>query len=242
MFIIAGLMLFCAVNTALLLTPSWRGCSFFTLTLGSSFTVSIYVSFEGQAAVLAWLGLFLRALFIAEVSLILAYGVDYRMIEAPYIGRSVSIGPIGISLRLGVPCGGIAAHPHITSFLAKTFYGKYIMAVSQRQPGARLMGANPAQIKTIAFGLGMARRASLVRCSLSLSLSSPPWGGNILPGLRHHRARRHGGIGGTLAAALLLGVAESLTSTFSGPSWAPGRVLRDSLISPGRAALRLFGR
>jgi branched-chain amino acid transport system permease protein len=28
-----------------------------------------------------------------------------------------------------------------------------------------------------------------------------------------------GRIGGTLAAALILGVVESLTSTFSGPSW-----------------------
>jgi hypothetical protein len=43
-------------------------------------------------------------LFIVKVLLLLVYGVDYRLIEAPYIGQSVLIGPIGVSLRLLVPC------------------------------------------------------------------------------------------------------------------------------------------
>ena len=41
-------------------------------------------------------------------------------------------------------------------FLGRTFYGRAIMAVSQDRLALRLMGANPVQIKTIAFGLGIA--------------------------------------------------------------------------------------
>ena len=117
--------------------------------------------------------------------------------------------------------GGIAAHPRIISFLAKTFYGKAIMGVSQDSLALRLMGANPIQIKTIAFGLGMAT-ASLAGALLIII-------GPIEPSMGREYIGRvfaitvlggMGSIGGTLAAALILGVAESLTSTFSGPSWA----------------------
>ena len=41
-------------------------------------------------------------------------------------------------------------------FLGRTFYGRAVMAVSQDRVALRLMGANPVQIKTIAFGIGIA--------------------------------------------------------------------------------------
>jgi branched-chain amino acid transport system permease protein len=94
------------------------------------------------------------------------------------------------------------------------------MAVSQDGLALRLMGASPVQIKSIAFGLGIAT-ASLAGALLVIIAPVIPSTGRdyigrvfaitVLGGM--------GSIGGTLVAALLLGVAENLMSTFSGPSW-----------------------
>ena len=105
-------------------------------------------------------------------------------------------------------------------FLGRTFYGRAIMAVSQDRLALRLMGANPVQIKTIAFGVGIAT-ASLAG---ALLISIAP----VIPSTDRDYIGRifaitvlggMGSIGGTLVAALILGVAESLMSTFFGPSW-----------------------
>jgi branched-chain amino acid transport system permease protein len=159
-------------------------------------------------------------LFIIEVALSLTYGVDYRLVEASYIGQSIAIGPIGIALRLFVPCAvGLVLTLALYLFLAKTFYGRAIMAVSQDSLALRLMGADPVSIKTIAIGIAT---ASLAGALLIIIVPVEPAMGReyigrvfaitVLGGM--------GSVGGTLVASLILGVAESLTSTFSGPSWA----------------------
>jgi branched-chain amino acid transport system permease protein len=51
-----------------------------------------------------------------------------------------------------------------------------------------------------------------------------------------------GSIGGTLAASLILGVAESLTSTFYGPSWAPAVSFGILLLVLAVRPAGLFGR
>ena len=49
------------------------------------------------------LAFFFGLLFIIEVGLILTFGVDYRFVEAAYIGPTISIGFISIPWRLLVP-------------------------------------------------------------------------------------------------------------------------------------------
>jgi branched-chain amino acid transport system permease protein len=51
-----------------------------------------------------------------------------------------------------------------------------------------------------------------------------------------------GSIGGTLGASMILGVAESLTSTFSGPSWAPAVSFGILLLVLAVRPAGLFGR
>ena len=117
-----------------------------------------YASFEkkGEES-LRGLVFFFGILFIIEVALILKYGVDYRLVEAAYIGESIRFGGIGIAMRLFVPCVvGAAMTLALSLFLSRTFYGRAIMGVSQDSLALRLMGANPIRIKTIAFGLGIA--------------------------------------------------------------------------------------
>src|SRR5690349_2246280 len=59
-----------------------------------------YLSFErrGQQA-LVGLAFFFGILFITEVALVLTFGVDYRFVEAPYIGPSLHFGVVDLPLR-----------------------------------------------------------------------------------------------------------------------------------------------
>lgn len=214
-----------ALNTAFALDPILAGLLFTPIFYGLGMVIYriYYVSFEqrGEES-LRGLVFFFGLMFIIEVSLLLVYGVDYRMIEAPYIGNSILLGPIGIALRLFVPfVVGVVLTLAVYLFLVKTFYGKAIMGVSQDSLALRLMGADPVHIKTIAFGLGVAT-ASLAGALLIVI-------GPVEPAIGREYIGRvfaitvlggMGSIGGTLVAALILGVAESLTATFSGPSWA----------------------
>ena len=64
-----------------------------------------YLSFErrGQES-LRGLAFFFGLLFVTEVTLILVFGVDYRYVEAAYIGPSIHLGLIDLPLRMLVPC------------------------------------------------------------------------------------------------------------------------------------------
>jgi branched-chain amino acid transport system permease protein len=128
-------------------------------------------------------------------------------------------------------------------FLGKTFYGRAIMGVSQDALALRLMGADPIKIKTIAFGLGIAT-ASLAGALLIIIAPVEPSIGREYIG-RTFAITVLGGMGsisGTLVAALILGVAESLTSTFSGPSWALAVSFGILLLALAVRPSGLFGR
>ena len=181
-----------------------------------------YNSFEKKGAEpLRGLVFFFGVLFIIEVALLLQYGVDYRLVDAPYIGKSFDIGGVGFAPRLFVPfLVGVSLTSALHFFLSKTFYGKAIMGVSQDSLALQLMGADPVKIKSIAFGLGIAT-ASLAGALLIIIGPVEPSIGREYIG-RVFAITVLGGLGsisGTLLAALILGVAESFTATFYGPSW-----------------------
>ncbi|HLC42127.1 MAG TPA: branched-chain amino acid ABC transporter permease [Methylomirabilota bacterium] len=183
-----------------------------------------YASFEKKGEdPLRGLVFFFGLLFIIEVSLLLKYGVDYRLVEAAYIGQSIRFKGIGIAMRLLVPCVvGVLMTLALSLFLSRSFYGRAIMGVSQDSLAIRLMGANPMRIKTIAFGVGIAT-ASLAGALLIMIGPVEPSIGREYIG-RVFAITVLGGMGsvaGTLLGGLVLGVVESLTSTFYGPSWSP---------------------
>ena len=62
-------------------------------------------SFEkhGQDS-LRGLAFFFGLLFVTEVALNLVFGVDYRSVNVPYIGGSVSLGAMEFPVRMLVPC------------------------------------------------------------------------------------------------------------------------------------------
>ena len=192
--------------------------------LGASVYQVYYVSFEkrGQEA-LRGLAFFFGLLFITEVGLILVFGVDYRYVEAAYIGPSLRVGVADFPLRMLVPCVlALVMLGLIQLFLSKTFIGRAIMAVSQDPLALRLMSVDPIRIKRIAFGISVAT-ASVAGALLIVIQPVEPSVGREFIG-RVFAIAVLGGLGslpGTVIGAMLLGVMESFTATFYGPSWAP---------------------
>ncbi len=205
------------ILTAIVMTPAFY-------VLGAGMYQIYYVSFEkrGQES-LRGLAFFFGILFITEVSLILYFGVDYRYVDAPYIGPTLHFGEIGLPLRILVPClVSLLLIAVLQLILTRTFVGRAIMAVSQDQLALRLMAVDPIRIKRIAFGISIAT-ASLAGAFLIIIQPVEPSVGREYIG-RIFAICVLGGMGslpGTVIAAMLIGIVESLTSTFYGPSWAP---------------------
>jgi Branched-chain amino acid ABC-type transport system, permease components len=223
-FLILGAYAAYVMNGAFGLDPILCGLLFTPVFFGLGAVVYriYYESFERRGAEsLRGLVFFFGLLFIIEVSLSMTFGVDYRLVQSNYTSKSFEIAGVGIAFRYLIPClVGLAMTLAMYLFLGRTFYGRAIMAVSQDRMALRLMGANPVTIKTIAFGVGIAA-ASLAG---ALLISIAP----VIPSAdRDYIGRMFaitvlggmGSIGGTLVAAAILGVAESLMSTFFGPSW-----------------------
>ena len=204
-----------------------------------------YVSFEkrGQES-LRGLAFFFGLLFITEVSLILVFGVDYRYVEAAYIGPSIHLGLIDMPLRMLVPClVALALFGALQLFVTRTFLGRAILAVSQDQLALQLMAADPIRIKRVAFGISIAT-ASVAGALLIIIPPIEPSVGRDYIG-RVFAICVLGGLGsmpGTLIAAMLLGVVESLTSTFYGPSWSPAVAFGFLLLTLAFRPAGLLGR
>ena len=246
-FIILGSYIAYIVNTNFGIDPIL--VSLITLpafyVLGGAVYQVYYASFErrGQEA-LRGLAFFFGLLFITEVTLVLVFGVDYRLVEAPYIGPSLHLGIVDLPLRLLVPClVALVMIAGLQVFMSRTFLGRAILAVAQDQLALRLMAANPMRIKRIAFGLSIAT-ASLAGAVLIIIQPVEPSIGRDYIG-RVFAICVLGGMGsfaGTLVAAMALGIVESLTSTFYGPSWSPAVAFGFLLVTLAVRPAGIFGR
>jgi branched-chain amino acid transport system permease protein len=184
-----------------------------------------HAAFErrGMDAGLRGLAFFFGIAFIVEVALILTFGVDQRMVEAAYIGKSLALGGMRIPMRMLVAVGvALALSGALWAYLQATFTGRAIRAVAQDGTALALMGADPARVKQWAFGIATAT------CALAGALLIVV--GPVEPGLgRLYIGRTFcvavlaglGSMPGTLAAGIILGVAESVVLTSFGTSWAP---------------------
>ncbi|MBI3197940.1 MAG: branched-chain amino acid ABC transporter permease [Rhodospirillales bacterium] len=192
--------------------------------LGMAVYQVYYVAFERRDdQSLRGLSFFFGLLFIAEVGLILVFGVDYRSVNARYIGPSLQLVLFDLPWRLLVPfLVSMAMAIGLQIFLSRSFLGRAIQAVAQDQLALQLMAANPTRIKRIAFGLSIATAALAGACLIIIQPVEPSIGREYIG--RVFAICVLGGLGsfpGMMIAAMTLGIVESLTSTFFGPSWAP---------------------
>jgi len=205
-----------------------------------------YATFErrGTDTGLRGLAFFFGVAFIVEVGLILAFGVDQRMVEAPYIGQSLEIGEMRLPYRMLVAFGmAVVLMVVLSTYLARTFTGRAIKAVAQDEGALRLMGVDPVRVKRIAFGIATAVTA--VTGALLIIV------GPVEPGLgRIYIGRTFcvvvlaglGSVPGTLVAGLILGIAESIVLSTAGAAWAPAGSFGILLMVLAVRPAGLFGR
>jgi branched-chain amino acid transport system permease protein len=246
-FIILGSYIAYIVNTRLGVDPILIATIMLPVffMLGAAVYQVYYLSFEkrGQEA-LRGLAFFFGLLFITEVALILVFGVDYRYVEAVYIGPTLRFSFVDLPLRMLVPCiTALIMIGVLQYFLTRTFLGRAVMAVAQDQLALRLMAIDPIRIKRIAFGISIAT-ASLAGALLIVIQPVEPSVGREYIG-RVFAICVLGGMGslpGTVIAAMLLGVVESITATFYGPSWAPAVAFGFLLLTLAVRPAGLLGR
>jgi branched-chain amino acid transport system permease protein len=205
-----------------------------------------YEAFErrGAEAGVRGIAFFFGVALIIEVGLILAFGVDQRMVEAAYVGVAASVGEIRIPLRMLVAFGvAVVLTVALTLYMSRTFTGRAIKAVAQDEPALRLMGADPVRIKQWAFGIatGVSALAGAmliivgpVEPALDRVYIGRTFAVVVLAGL--------GSMTGTVAAGLILGISESIVLMQFGASWAPAVSFALLLAVLGFRPQGLFGR
>ncbi len=217
----------------------------FGFLIGRAFYRGYYRFFESRGdESLQGLAFFFGVLFVVEIGVVLVSGVDYRSVEASYLDSSVSAGFVSVPWRmLGPFVIALGMLAGIQLFLLKTFTGRAILAVAQDFEAVRLIGADPIRAKEVAFGIAV---ATAIVAGVLLILIQP-----IEPSIAREYIGRAfascvlGGIAsipGTLVASLVLGVAESMTTTFFGPSWAPAVAFGLLLLTLTFKPSGLFGR
>lgn len=246
-FVILGSFIAYMCNSQWGLDPILVGLAFSPVffLIGVGIYRIYYESFERKGdEVLRGLAFFFGVMFIIEVSLIIAYGVDFRSVQAPYIGDNWQIGPIGIPTRMFIPfVVSMVMFALVYFYMSRTFNGRAIMAVAQDRLALQLMAANPVRIKQLGFGIGIAT-ASLAGALLIIIIPIEPSVGRLYIGPVFAIAvlAGLGSIPGTLVAATILGIAESFVSTFYGPSWAPAVAFGILLLALAFRPQGLFGR
>ena len=225
-FVIVGSYVAYICNTKFGLDPVLTGLLVLPIFyyVGQAVYQVSYLSFERKGTdSLRGLAFFFGLLFVTEVLLILVFGVDYRYVEAWYIGPTLRVGFVDLPLRMLVPCVlSIVLFGVLQLFLARTYTGRAIAAVSQDPTALRLLAIDPVRIKRIGFGLSIAT-AALAGAFLIIIQPVEPSVGREYIG-RIFAICVLGGMGslpGMLIGAVLLGIVESLTTTYFGPSWAP---------------------
>lgn len=213
--------------------------------LGWSIYQVYYHSFEkrGRDAMRGF-SFFFGLLFITEVGLILVFGVDYQYVEARYVGPALHFGFVDLPFRMMVPCAvALVMFAALQLFMKRTFIGRAVLAVSQDQLALQLMAADPVRIKRIAFAISIATASIAGACLIVIQPLEPSVGREYIG--RVFAIAVLGGLNslpGTLVGAILLGIVESITATFYGPSWAPAVAFGALLLTLAFRPAGLFGR
>jgi branched-chain amino acid transport system permease protein len=159
---------------------------------------------------------------IAEAFLALAWGPNQKTTTPAYFNQAMNLGPLVIPRAQFYACLlAIVITAVLQVAIKRTWLGHAITAASENPEGARLIGIEPARIGAWIFAIATGSTA-FGGAALSFLYQFTPdtqdfWLGVtlsvvIVGGL--------GSIPGAFAAGVLLGVAESLTTTYVSVRWA----------------------
>jgi len=190
------------------------------------------------------LAFFFGVMFLVEIGLVMGFGADYRYVNVPYASGALSLGIVDVPYRLLVPCAvSMVCVFALQWLLANTFLGRATNAVAQDMFALRLMGVDPVRVKRIAFGISLATAALAGALLIIIQPVEPSINREFIG--RAFAICVLGGMGslpGMIAAAIIIGVAESFTSVLWGPSWSPAVAFGFLLLTLVIRPKGLFGR
>lgn len=225
-FIILGSYIAYALNTSLGVDPIVAGilAAIAFGFLGAAVYQVYYHSFDKRGHdPMRGLAFFFGVLIVAEVLLIIAFGVDYRYVHTPYTDVTLHFGFVDLPLRMLVPFAvAMLLVGALFLYLSRSFTGRVIMAVSQDASALKFLAVDPIRVKRLAFAISIATASVAGALLIIIQPVEPSIGREyigrvfaicVLGGLQS--------LPGMVIGAVLLGVIESITATFYGPSWAP---------------------
>nr|HET7859604.1 branched-chain amino acid ABC transporter permease [Caldimonas sp.] len=152
----------------------------------------------------------------------LAFSADFRTINPPYAGSNVALGPVTLPVaRLAAFGVALALTVGMWLFLLHTRLGRAIRATAQNLVAARLYGVAPRHLYAVTFGLGVALAGmsgalygtvSQVNPYIGATLTAKSFAISIIGGLDSPL--------GVIVGGLFLGIVESLTTLYVGPTYA----------------------
>ena len=152
----------------------------------------------------------------------LAFSADFRTINPPYAGSSLQWGPVVVPVvRLAAFAVAIVLTVGMWLFLLHTRLGRAIRATAQNLVAARLYGVEPRHLYAITFALGIALAGaagglygtvSQINPYIGASLTAKSFAISIIGGLDNPL--------GVIIGGLFLGIVESLTALYIGPTFA----------------------
>ena len=132
---------------------------------------------RGRSDTLQSFTFFFGIALVLQVSLILVAGVDLTSVSAPYIGKSLRIGPATMPYRLVIPFViGMTVGLGMWLLLMRTRAGLALRAVAHDANALRICGLSPTRAKANGFGLAMAT-ASLAGAVLIVVSPIDPFSG-----------------------------------------------------------------
>ena len=159
---------------------------------------------------------------VLEGAMGLVWGNTSHAVRTPYFDQSFGVGDLFLPKAQVYGCLlAIAVLAGLWVFLTRTWTGRAIRASAVNPQGAELVGVNVAAVAAMTFAIGVAMTGA---GGSIVSVLYP-----FLPGSHYVWISRLlgiivlGGMGslpGAIIGALLLGVAETTTTTYIGPEWA----------------------
>lgn len=151
----------------------------------------------------------------------LVFSADFRTINPSYAGSNFSVGGITIPyLQLVAFLIACALTFALWAFLTRSRIGRGIRAAAQNLVAARLYGVAPRSIYALTFGLGTALAGVAGGLYGTVSQINPYIGGALTA--KSFVIAIIGGLDnplGVIVGGLFLGVVESLTALYIGPTY-----------------------
>ncbi len=151
----------------------------------------------------------------------IVFSADFRTINPPYAGSQLSLGAVVLPVaRLGAFTAAIVLTVGMWLFLLHTRIGRAIRATAQNLNAARLYGVEPRHLYALTFAIGCALAGASGALYGTVSQINPYIGATLTA--KSFAIAIIGGLDnplGVLVGGLFLGLIESLTALYIGPTW-----------------------